>query len=443
MRRRPPALAIAVALLAALAVGGPGPGAQTEPPSSRPLQIEPARPPLAPPALGLSDSATASLLTMLPGREVYSLFGHSALRVRDDAAGVDRTYNFGTFSFDQPYFVLRFLRGSLDYSLTTAPFDLLLGDYVAQERPVIEQTLDVGPDVVRALYDRLETNALPANRDYRYDFFWDNCSTRLLDAIDSSLVDVGRPTMALPPVDSPQTFRQLLAPYLVAQPLVETGLNLALGSPGDRAATAREETFLPLRLADQLDRATVGGRPLVARRDTVFWVAGAGLPAPAPRWPLWAGWALAALGLAATAAGWRHTPTRWGRTGDVALFGVVGVVGTVVFLLWTATTHDVMGPNWNLIWAWPTHLALAVALGRSGGAPLGPRWRLYLVAAAVVTGAAVLLWAVLPQRLPLPLLPVALLLAVRLGTWALRSRTAHSEMAPNRPARGLTAAAGR
>ena len=292
MRRRPPALAIAVALLAALAVGGPGPGAQTEPPSSRPLQIEPARPPLAPPALGLSDSATASLLTMLPGREVYSLFGHSALRVRDDAAGVDRTYNFGTFSFDQPYFVLRFLRGSLDYSLTTAPFDLLLGDYVAQERPVIEQTLDVGPDVVRALYDRLETNALPANRDYRYDFFWDNCSTRLLDALDSALVASGHARLQLPETDSPQTFRRLLAPYLVGTPTVELGLNLALGAPGDRLATAREETFLPLRLADQLDRARLADRPLVARRDTLFEVPGSGLPEPAFPFPLVAGWVL-------------------------------------------------------------------------------------------------------------------------------------------------------
>ena len=77
----------------------------------------------APPAgLGLSDEAEVSLLTMLPGEEVYSLFGHSALRIRDDAAGLDRTYNFGTFSFDQPFFLLRFLRGSLDYQLDTDPF---------------------------------------------------------------------------------------------------------------------------------------------------------------------------------------------------------------------------------------------------------------------------------------------------------------------------------
>ena len=408
-----PLAALAAALLAATA------SAQVEPPAG------PFGTGAAP--VGLSDSATVSLLTMLPGREVYSLFGHSAIRIRDDAAGVDRTYNFGTFSFEQPYFLLRFLRGSLDYSLDTDPFEVTLAQYLYLQRPVVEQTLAVGPDVARALYDRLEVNALPENRDYRYDFFWDNCSTRLLDAVDSSLVDAGGPGLALPPAATPQTFRQLLAPYLVGQPLVETGLNLALGAPGDRLATAREEAFLPLRLADQLDRATVGGRPLVARRDTLFWVEGAGLPERAARWPLWLTAALAALGLAASARGWRRGPSPRGRVGDVALFGVVGVVGAVVFLLWIATTHDVMGPNWNLAWAWPTHVALAVALarrGRAGGRPLGPQWRVYLVAAAAVTAAAVLLWGALPQRLPLPLLPVAVLLAARLGVWAARSARA-------------------
>ena len=404
-----------------LAVAAPGGGVAT----AR-AQVGPPAEVFGPAPLGLSDSATVSLLTMLPGREVYSLFGHSAIRIRDRAAGVDRTYNFGTFSFEQPYFVLRFLRGSLDYSLATDPFEATLAQYRYLGRPIVEQTLAVGPEVARALYDRLEVNALPENRDYRYDFFWDNCSTRLLDAVDSSLVDAGRPRLVLPAMADPQTFRQLLAPYLVGQPLVETGLNLALGSPGDRLATAREEAFLPVRLADQLDRATVGGRPLVARRDTLFWVEGAGLPARAPRWPLGLTTALAAFGLAMTAWGWRRGPTRWGRVGDAALFGVVGLVGVIVFLLWTATTHDVMGPNWNLIWAWPTHLALAVALVRRGRAQprrqFGPRWRVYLAAAAAVTTAVVALWAVLPQRLPLPLLPVAVLLVIRLGARAIRGK---------------------
>ena len=364
--------------------------------------------------VGLTDGARASLLTMLPGDEVYSLFGHSAIRIRDDAAGIDRTYNFGTFSFEQPYFVLRFLRGSLDYSLDTAPYAYELQKYQYLRRPVVEQTLALDAEVVRTLYDRLEVNALPENRDYRYDFFWDNCSTRLLDAVDSALVATGRPGLELPPTEAPRTFRELLAPYTAGNRPVDLGIDLALGAPGDRVATAREEAFLPLELAAQLDRATVGGRPLVARRDTVFWVEGAGLPAPAPRWPLGLTLGLAALGLGATA---RRRPSRWGQVGDAVLFGAVGAMGVGLALLWFATTHDVMGPNWNLVWAWPTHLALAAALARDRA---GDRWRRYLLATAVGTGLAVVLWSVLPQRLPVEAMPIAVLLAVRAGARAQR-----------------------
>ena len=361
-------------------------------------------------APGLSDSTQVSLLTMLPGDEVYSLFGHSALRITDPASGLDRTYNFGTFDFEQPFFVARFLRGSLDYVLDTAPFWQELEKYQYLRRPIIEQRLALGPEAARALYARLEENALPQNRAYRYDFFWDNCSTRMVGAVDSALVDVGRPAMDLPPTDEPRTFRELLDPYLDGAPAVDIGLHLALGSPGDREATAREETFLPIELAAQFDRATVGGRPLVASRDTLFWVEGAGLPEAATPWPLIASWLLLGVGVAGTALGF------WGRRGDAVLFGVVGLAGLIFFLLWFATTHDVMGPNWNLLWAWPTHLGAAWALSRDR---MGPKWRRYFLAAAVVAGLTALLWLVLPQELPAPVFPLVLLLGVRS---AVRSR---------------------
>jgi hypothetical protein len=372
----------------------------------------------APSPAALTDGARASLLTMVPGREVYSLFGHSALRVRDDSLGLDRTYNYGTFSFDQPFFVVRFLRGDLDYLLDTAPFADEQARYAWLGRPIIEQPLDVPPATVRALFDFLETNALPENRAYRYDFFWDNCSTRLVGALDTALAASGQPPLSLPDEAAPETFRELLAPYLAGTPLVDLGLNLALGAPGDRPATPRERTFLPLALADQFDRATVGGRPLVSSRDTLFWVAGAEGPAPAPPWPALVLWALAALGLAATVWQVRRPDARLLDGFDAALFGVVGLAGVLFALLWFGTSHDVMGPNWNLLWAWPTHLALAVALRRG---TLGGRWRVYLVAAAVVAALATVLWLALPQRLPAALLPLVALLAVRAADRARRA----------------------
>src|SRR5690606_34578652 len=142
--------------------------------------------------------------------------------------------------------------------------------YAYLRRPIIEQRLAMPPEAVRALYAMLETNRLPENRAYRYDFFYDNCSTRLLAALDRALAAAGLPPVALPEAEAEATFRALLDPYLVGEPLLRLGIHLGLGLPTDRTATPREATFLPEELMRQLDGATVGGRPLVAATDTVL-----------------------------------------------------------------------------------------------------------------------------------------------------------------------------
>ena len=373
--------------------------------------LAPGTPSAADGAFGLSDSTQVSLLTMMPGEQAYSLFGHSAIRIRDAAAGLDRTYNFGTFDFDQPYFVLRFLRGSLDYQLATAPYEWVLEDYRMQGRPIIEQTLALGPATAHALYDVLETNALPENRSYRYDFFFDNCSTRLLGAIDSALARTApgaASRVTLPPKESRVTFRELIFPYVRGNPPVHLGTDLALGIPTDDVASPREETFLPLELAAQLDRATVGGRPLVARRDTVFWLPEAGLPEEAFPWPLLLGWILFAGTAIWTALSWTKGPDA--RLLDALLFGTVGLAGTILLLLWLATTHTVTGPNLNVLWAWPTHLIAAFAIARRR---TGTFWAAYFGLTVVVTAATAAFWAGLPQVLPAAALPIALVLVLR------------------------------
>ena len=396
---------LALPLLALLAAAPLAPAADAQPVS--PLGTPPA-------GVGLSDSARVSLLTMLPGEAVYSLWGHNAIRIADPASGLDRAYNYGTFDASQPHFVLRFLSGRLNYILDTAPYPFELRRYAAEGRPIIEQTLDLSPETTRALYDLLETNALPQNRDYRYDFLRDNCSTRLLDGIDAALAATGRPAVALPALDSAATFRDLVRPYMAGDPLVDVGTALALGLPMDREASQRGAVFLPLALADALDGATVAGRPLVASRDTVFWVDGAGDPRRAFPWPTVVAWGLLALALAAAAAGPR-LPAGLGRAGhvaDAALFAAAGFAGTVLLLLWAATDHYVTEANVELLWLWPTHLAFAGALLRR---TLRPVWRRYAAASAVAAVLAVGVWAAAPEPIHPATLPLALLLAVRAG----------------------------
>ena len=397
----------ALVLLAAPPAAGqraPQPG--TLPADSLRL-LAPDAPPDAPavPAR-LSRAAEITLVTALPGEEVWQLFGHTFFRVRDPLARLDRAYNYGTFDFEQPNFVLRFARGQLDYTLTTPPYAYTEPSYVYERRALIEQRLALTPDEAQRLYALLETNALPAHREYRYDFFFDNCSTRPFDLLERAL---GTPVV-LPASPARRTFRDLIQPYLEPHPLTDFGIDLALGVPTDQVATPREQTFLPLELLRVLDGAEARGRPLVARTDTLFWAPPPTDAPPAFDWPLALGWALFALGLAAAVREARAGRMGSGRV-DALLFWTVGLAGLVILLLWTATEHSVTGPNLNLLWAWPAHAIYAAALARRPDAAWLQR---YGWVAGGLTLLVALAWPLWPQALPGPAFPLALLLALRL-----------------------------
>ncbi len=392
---------LALLLLVSVAAGQPAAG---QPAAGQPAAVP-----------SLSARAEVSLLTMLPGDEVYSLFGHTAFRVADPALGLDRTYNYGTFDFDQPFFIARFARGLLDYQLAVAPTEQVVAAYRYLERPVIEQRLALPAEAKQALFQFLETNYLPQHRAYRYDFFFDNCSTRPRDALEAALrqrLDYGD---YAPPGRS---FRDLLQPYLEAVPLTDLGIDLGLGAPTDRPATPREAMFLPLELMRAFDAARLDGRPLVAATDTLFWVNGAGMPEAAFDWPTLVAWLLLGLGVGVTAlavrrVSWRRVAHRF----DVALFGIVGLAGVILAWLWLGTEHAVTGPNGNLGWAWPAHLGVAVLIARRNRS-----WglRVYGAVAAAATLGVVLAEPALPQDFHPAVLPLGLLLALRAAVYALR-----------------------
>ena len=360
----------------------------------------------------LSDEAQISLITILPGDLAYSLFGHSALRVYDPARGLDLAYNYGTFSFDNELvFVGQFAYGKLDYFLNVGDYPRLVDAYWRGEgRPVIEQVLNLSPTQREALFRFLENNALPENKYYRYDFFFDNCSTRIRDALETVLGD----SVAFAPEPDPAvSMRRLLDPYLVERPFLNFGMDLGLGLPADHIATPRETVFLPLYLMETFDHATVAteGRwgPLVARTDTVVWSEERATLDPAWPWPSILLWGLLALGVWITFRDLR-TARAERRLFDGLLFGVAGVAGLIIIFFWFISLHAVTDWNMNLLWAWPTHLVAAGALIRRSKA----QWlRGYLLATALVTLGIVLAWLFLPQELPAAVLPLLLLLVAR------------------------------
>ena len=414
--RRVVPIAASLTLLGCLMVGRPAPAA--------------AQQTLALPML--SDSVQVSLISILPGREIYSVFGHSALRIRDPELGIDSAYNFGTFEFgDAPLevasFVARFTYGDLNYSLAVQdPAALVRWYWENERRASVEQMLDLTRDEAQELFERLQVNALPENRYYQYDFFFDNCATRLLAVLEAVLGE----RLAFEAAPPGRSFRQLLDPYLVGTRWVDLGMDLGLGLPADREATAREATFLPEQLMDYLavgsvDRGEAGRQPLVGRTETLTGPAGASWKpdADAP-WPEIVGWALLAVGVFFTMrdarAGRRARPLA-----DGLFFGALGVAGLAVTFLWFVSLHDVTDLNFNLAWALPTHLALAVGLTRrkADQGAAGRRAGLYLAVTAVLAGLLLVGIPVWPQELPAALVPLLLLIVARAG-WLARVRLA-------------------
>lgn len=362
--------------------------------------------------LPLSDSARVALVTILPGRALYAAFGHSALRVVDPARGIDWLFNYGTFDFSDPLFIPKFIYGQLDYFLSVSDYARSVRFYRDVEgRPILEQWLTLTPAQRDTLVAFLMWNARPENRTYRYHFLFDNCSTRIRDVLEGTLGTALRFTYPAPST----TFRRLLDTYVADRPLLQLGFYLLLGQPIDRQPTAREAMFLPLELQRAFDQAQVhhdtAWVPLVVRTDTVFWPADhRPLPPPAWPWPTLVGWLLFAAGAVATGVTWKRSCRLVTRL-DAVLFGVVGLIGLLLLLLWVATLHTVMDWNWNLLWAWPLHLVVAVRLWRY---QLPARWeRLYLLGTGLLTLLLALGWFYWPQALHPALQPIALLLVVR------------------------------
>ena len=424
-------LLFALALFACIA-GAESAGAQpggTHPGGTQPEGASAAdAPPQAADAPPLSSRAHVSLLTILPGGSPASAFGHSALRVRDPARGLDRTYNYGTYNFREPYFIPKFVYGQLTYLLVAAPFQPFLRKYQRLGRPVIEQELRLTPAQEQRLFAFLEWNTRPENRAYEYDFLFDNCATRIRDALRDALGTRLRLEKATLPRRS---FREHLDRFVAGMPLLDFGFDLALGLPTERTAVPREAMFLPEYLMEGFAGATVGTgadrrRPLVTRTDTLFWEKGAQFPAQAAfPWVTVLAWALFAAGAALTGQRWARgrPPLAWP---DVLLFGGVGAGGVVVWFLAFLSDHEVTRQNLNVVWMWPTHLLLAgTLLARRGGRLT----RGYLLAG----GAAALLlavgWPLWPQDLHAAAFPLVALVVLR-SVWRGRMLTTRAPRTP-------------
>lgn len=217
-----------------------------------------------------ADSLEISLLTCSPHEEIYSLYGHTALRCKDLKTSEDWVFNYGIFSFKKPFFALRFTLGITDYELGVMSFSTFKREYIKYGSQVVEQVLNLTETEKQNLYDALKINSLPKNKTYRYNFFYDNCTTRARDMVERFVK--GEIKYAYDDTYAP-TYRQIIHEHTVGHPWAAFGNDLCLGAKADIATTPIQQQFIPGKLMHDFDRAQIYSygtyRPLVKARNIV------------------------------------------------------------------------------------------------------------------------------------------------------------------------------
>jgi len=343
-----------------------------------------------------NDSIRLSLLTCAPGEEIYSLFGHTAIRYENSSQGIDVVFNYGLFSFNTPNFIFRFSLGETDYQLGATDYERFAAEYA-----FFGQT-----ELIRLLQE----NYRPENRVYRYNFFYDNCATRPRDKIEESIA--GKVIYPAEPQDGSLTFRDIVHQYCKGHPWARFGIDLCIGSEADQPITQRQMMFAPFYLMDAFDGAQIKGdsiqRPLITANELIV----DATPEPDESdWmptPLQCSLLLFILTAAATIYGIRRRTGLWGI--DLFLFGIAGIVGCVLAFLALFSQHPAVSSNFLLLVFHPGQLLFLpyiIYCVRKGK----KCW--YLTLNLAVLTLFIVLFPVIPQRFDFAVVPLALVLLIR------------------------------
>ena len=358
----------------------------------------------------IPDSIRISLLTCASGEEIYSLFGHTAIRYENYTRGIDAVFNYGIFNFNAPNFILRFALGETDYQLGVTDYERFAAEYYYLERDVWQQELNLTVQEKEKLIMLLEENYRPENRVYRYNFFYDNCATRPRDKIEESIA--GKVIYPVEPQDGSRTFREIVHQYCKGHPWARFGIDLCIGSEADRPITQRQMMFAPFYLMDAFAGAQITGdsiqRPLVTdselivdatpEEDESFWI-------PTP---LQSALLLFILTAAATIYGIRRRTGLWGV--DLILFGTAGIAGCILAFLALFSEHPAVSSNFLLFVFHPGQLLFLpyiIYCVRKGK----KCW--YLTLKLIILTFFIVLFPVIPQRFDFAVVPLALCLLIR------------------------------
>lgn len=351
------------------------------------------------------DSIKVKLVTFYPGSEVFSVYGHSELRVTWE--GNDWYFNYGVFDFNEPGFVYRFVKGNADYMCVAIPPQYATAGMGG--RRMIEQELNLTPEQAVKVRDFLINNIQPDNCKYQYQYLGDNCSTRPRDIIEMAL---GK-SLHYPAMTDSVTYRDMMSRYSRNYAWEQFGIDLVLGSDLDKPLDLRQQMFIPMVLMQAVDGASVDHDgtlvPLVSSKQVIVDGSSDGTVLPPTPWylhPFTAAIALLALVVGITVRDLsRHTVARWL---DFGLCTVYSMAGSIIFFLMFVSVREATCPNFNALWVNPFYL---IAIATMWSSRTRKALKVYHAVNGVVVACTIIAWPLLPQVanvafLPLMLIPV-------------------------------------
>lgn len=345
-----------------------------------------------------------SLLTCSPGEDLYATFGHSALRVTNIMTNEDIVYNYGTFNFDEPGFYTKFVRGKLLYYLSTEDFSLFKRSYEYERRNMIEQVLELSCNEKHKMVQLLRENLAGENKFYKYDFLFDNCTTRLRDLLEKTTDTSVHFSNIL---KEKTTFRQHIFEYMDYNEKLWTklGMDILLGNNTDAVMSNREAMYLPDYLLKGFDSGRIGNKPVVQYKNNII-----DIPLTKPEKNLFTSpvfvFCLVFTLIVLLSISKNAAAKKFLSGFDGFLFFITGFAGFAMLVMWLGTEHVVCRNNYNLIWAWPTHTVMAFFVHSK------KRWvKKYFHVSAILYAIVLCTIAFLPQPMN-SVIPIIILLLI-------------------------------
>ena len=337
------------------------------------------------------DRIQISLLTCSPGKEVWAQYGHTAIRYYDKESGEDLAINYGIFSLDQTYFIPRFVLGMTDYRMGVQPMDMFLAQYSYEGRGVVEQVLNLSAEDKEVIYKALQENMKPENVVYRYNYFFDNCTTRARDMLVNHL----HGKVVYPPAEENATFRSMIHKWNNKYEWSQFGEDLLLGVNADRKTTKSEQQFLPENLRSDFDKARYNGKPLVKETNVLLDAETEVVEPVFPLSPLSIALTFAVISLVMMLFSYRRQQVYWAW--DLALMLTSGLMG-IIFFVMIFSQHPCVSLNFILLFFNPLPLFFLYSTIKKKKVIW---WKIWGV--LIILG----LFGSLFQEIPLPILIVA------------------------------------